>query len=126
MGDVIDRLTRQLDRAPLWIQIAAFVACLCIVFFPLFALGDYIQHALFGGPPEGFSAFALGTVSVGFIIAGFKGVLGRRWRTAASRDRLVLALAWASFAAAVVAARAASNPDCYMDWDGRSNPGICE
>lgn len=121
-----ERLRNRIDRMPQWIVMPLGILLLCAPLALLIALGDALQDVIFGGVPGPIASATLAVFGLALIWGGFKGVLGRQWRGGDRKARLFIVLGWMSFAAFIALGGLLHDPRCYVDWDGRSNPTVCD
>lgn len=112
------------STAKIWWTFGAGV----VAFFALCWFGDLIRESWFYDRSSGDWTYTVAYYLTGIIFfASVFGLMKHAWRNG-QRDRMVICVCWAGIALSVVLGRIATNPDsnCSVDWDGRSNPTVCE
>ena len=105
---------------------AAIVFAGISVVFGLFWLGDQVRSEFGLAHGSNHLTYVLVlALGVACFFGGISVVVKRAWN-GPSRDRVGRALGVLLIGVGVVCLRAASDPNCSVDWDGRSNPTVCD
>lgn len=109
------------------LSVAAVIIGFLSALFTLFFLGDYIRDEWLGGVPLGWAHTFLYYATAALLIGSGYGLFKYKWRNG-GKDRLIICACWCGIVLGLVLNRVITDPDsnCYVDWDGRSNPTVCE